>query len=212
MATLTSSCVSTDKYEATEISTALENRQTLNQESIGVDSEGDIIVQKEQSAAAALAMMRRRNEMVLDELSYEQTELDICRTYLADPRLGGTGDIRSIAVIDSVQNVSVDREEIGIASDGNIKVVSKRYYRDELEGERRHSENLKQILTLARAHRSKCESKLKTARLEYGLPSERIMPEGYFTADGTWIQIKQGEQTLDDAFEIMAKRKVGRNR
>ena len=55
------------------------------------------------------------------------------------------------------------------------------------------------------------EGKLKTTRLEHGLPSERIRAEGYFTTDGTWIQIKLGEQTLDDAFEIMAKRKVRGN-
>ncbi len=46
-------------------------------------------------------------------------------------------------------------------------------------------------------HRVECDREMRQVRVKHGLPAQRYKAEGYFKSDGTWVETRPAEVTLD---------------
>lgn len=194
-------------YKVEKIETGITPKGQVGSKTLGLNSSNELILQEEQTAADELRIQEAVNMHLLQ--GYEQDAFDLkrCRTEVSDPRLGGSGVIPPIDEIDSMKTPETVKEEIGLTSDGEVKIVRKSYFTDKLKLERSYERSLRKMISVVSRHKEECEYKMAIARRAAGLPSQRFKGEGYFTNGGVFVQTNQNENSLDDAFEIAEKRK-----
>lgn len=195
-------------YEAKEIDTKLEVKDTIDGSKVGLNDDDEVVIQTETDAADELRTQKWVNSKLEDELRHIYAELQQCREDLADPRLGGDGTLQEIPEIDTLKDVSDVKEEFGITEDGSLKIVKREYFTDHLKRERKYEKTLKSMTKVVNKHNESCQRRMGIARQRVGLPAERYKASGYFTNDGTWISSDKAENNLDDAFERAAKAKI----
>lgn len=196
---------STNSHEVKKLDTSLEAKGQVGERTVGITSENELILQEERTAADELRIQESVNEQLLGSYGAERFELKRCRVDISDPRLGGNGIIPPISEIDGMKAPETIREEIGLAEDGQVKVVKKSYYKDKLHLERAYEKSLTKMIAVTTRHKEECEYKMGQARREFGLPSQRYTGKGYFTNGDVWIQNQRVENSLDDAFEFKAR-------
>jgi len=209
MAMFLTGCFSTG-YEVKKVETVIDVKGQVGDKKVGLNDKKEIILQEEVDASDELRIQQNVNLKLRDEYDHEAFMLKQCRTDVSDLRLGGSGEIPPIAEVDDMKSPETVREEIGITDSGELKVVRKSYFTDQLKLERKYDSSLRKMKKLIVRHREECEYKMAIARRKSGLPSSRYDGKGYFTGGGIWVQTVPHEQSLDDAFEIQAKAKAAK--
>ena len=198
------SCVTTEGT-VEEIDTDLESKGQVGLSKVGVNDDGQAIIQTETAADDELRIQQWKNKQLEDDLNDHHFQLKRCREDSADPRLGGSGELTEIPDVDGMKSAKEIKEDIGIdKNDGSLKVVKKELYTKRLASERKFETSLNGMLKTMKTYREACERKMRQARVKAGLPGERYKPQGYVSSSGAWVESRKGENSLDDAFEIRA--------
>lgn len=203
---LLSSCAT--RYEVKEVKTQLEVKDSIDGKKIGLNSKKEVVVQSETNASDELRSQQWANSRLQDELKYQYDDLKQCREDLADPRLGGTGELNDLPEVASLQLVEA-KEEFGMTGEGSLKIVKKEYFLDRLEAERKLALTLQKEIKSVTKFNDACKRKMSAARLKVGLPGKRYEAKGYFMEDGTWVQTKRAEMDVNDAYELSALKQKG---
>lgn len=193
-------------YKVEKIDLSITPKGQVGNKILGLNSSNELILQEEQSAADELRIQEAVNMQLLSGFEQEAFDLKRCRTEVSDPRLGGSGIIPQISEVDGMKTPETIKEEMGLTGDGEVKIVRKSFYTDKLKLERSYEKSLRKMTSVIARHKEECEYKMAIARRAAGLPSARFQGEGYFTNGGVFVQTNQNENSLDDAFEISAKK------
>jgi len=93
----------------------------VDKDKIGLNNEGEVILQSEVDASDELRTQQWLNHKHEDEIEREYLELKQCREDLADPRLGGRGSVDEIPQIDNLKSTEDIKEKFGIDDSGSLK-------------------------------------------------------------------------------------------
>ena len=200
---LTFACT-TNPHKVREVDSDIDVKGKVGQSSIGLNKDGEVIVQEDSSAEDELRQVQWTNNKLEDDLKHQVFELKNCRKDLADERLGGDGSVTSIPEVDNLSSPQEMREQFGVGSKGDLKFVKREYYLDRLKRERDYTNKLKNSVKIVAKNRETCEARMASARVRHGLPSKRYKAQGYFTGKGAWVETRKAENSLDDAFQIKA--------
>lgn len=194
-------CTSND-HEVRDVETLIEKKGRVGDKDIGINKDGEAIIQEKVEADDELRRQQWTNNVLTEKFETEHFELRRCRTEISDPRLGGDGNVREIPEIDNMASTDGVKEEFGADEQGDLKVVRREYYLERLNQERKVERKLRDMLKTVSKYREDCGRKLSHARVRSGLPANRYTAKGYYSGDGTWVETRKAELTLDDAFEI----------
>ena len=200
--TLMLSACSTNQVK--QLDTEIDPKGTSQEGVVGL-KDGEAIIQQKQQADLELKGVQWQNYDLENELSHEQSQVKWCYTDLADPRLGGSGDVSDMP--ESVIKPSVKvKEELGL--EGNNLIVMKTMdFKEKLQAEKTYQQELIKMLSLAKTTREKCERKMGYARVKAGLPSQRFQGRITITPEGNVGSVlAPHEHSLDDAFKIKKER------
>lgn len=201
-------CASKDKVK--EIDVTLEEKGTVKEGVIGLNDKGEAIIQTQTMADQELRGVIWQNNDLQMNLNHEISMLERCRQEIADPRLGGNGDIVEIPEIDGMKPTTDLKKELGLV-DGKLMVVTKESLPQRLQAERAYGEALEKMETQVKKHRKNCEFKMGIARQKVGLPSQRYQGKITITSDGKVGEVlAPNENSLDDAFEIKEQREAAK--
>lgn len=189
-----------------QLDTQLDVKGNVDGNKIGISKDQDMVMQEETDADQELKTQLYVNNKLEEDLAYERFQVQRCRDDLADPRLGGQGFASSVPSVKEEDEGDEANENIGLNEAGEYKVVKRQAFVHKLKAERRKAKSYKKMLALTQEMRRECEAKMRSARLQHGLAPSRYEAKGYFSNDGTWVQTQQGEKSLNDAFEIAAKK------
>jgi len=195
------------KHEMKEIETTIDQKGEVDGTKLGLNKDGEAVLKAEQSAADELRIQQLANSRLRDYMDRDYFELKRCNRDLSDPRLGGKGELTEMPDLSNLQSPADEIEEIGKTESGDLKVVRTQFYLDRLTAERKYEQSIRKTHKVVKAQLEQCNYTLGVARNKMGLPSERYTAQGYFTADGTWVETQKGEQSLNDALEIQARGK-----
>jgi len=140
---------------------------------IGINEKNQVVIKKERSADYELRVQELANTHLQDRAVRGMHMLKLCRSDLADPRLGGTGEISPISAVDDLHSLPAIREEMGLDKDGNLNIVSEEFFEERLQAERKYGKALDGIIKVTEKHTLSCENDLRKARLRAGLPAEK---------------------------------------
>lgn len=195
-----SACSSKEKVR--EISTTLDQKGVISDGFIGLNDDGVAIIQKQNAADQELRGLIWQNNQREMDLNHEAAGLERCREEIADPRLGGTGDVVEIPDIDNMKPTSDIKKELGLV-DGNLVYVSKESFMQRVKAEETYGEAMDKITKQIVKHKRSCEIKMGIARRKAGLPSTRYQGQITVTPDGkVGSVLAPHEHNLDDAFRI----------
>ncbi|NDC22635.1 MAG: hypothetical protein EB078_10230 [Proteobacteria bacterium] len=195
------SACSSNHYKVRQVDNAITVYGNIDDEKIGVDNDRQVIIQKERTAEAELKIQDIENSDNERRLELLYQELFQCRKDVADTRLGGNGKPVEIPEVDNMKSASEVKEQIGLTSTDELKVVKREFYLDRLKAARQYAATLKEMSKTLSKFNSVCQQEMATARVKAGLASTRYEAKGRFN-NGVWIQERKKEVTLDDAFEI----------
>lgn len=179
--------------------------RTLDGGSIAVTEKGQAIIQNEKSVQDELVIQEMVNSHLMDDVQREAFDLKQCRIDLANPRLGGSGEMAASPAVDISETKNGIQEEMGINEDGDLKIVTREFLDQKLKSQRKFEITLRSMLKILKPQREECDRRLSYARIQHGLSPSRYTAQGYFMQDGTWVETKHGESNINDAFEIAAK-------
>jgi hypothetical protein len=182
----------------------VDTRAAYQGESIGMNDNKEVIIQKQTGADVELRNLGWQSYDLERKIQSDHELLTRCREELADPRLGGSGSITDIPEIDTLKPPSQVKDELGIAANGQLKVVKKEMYLERLNAEREYVETLRQQQKVIAKHKTNCERQMKITRVKFGLPAERYTSKGHFK-NGSFVQTRRAENSLDDAFSIASE-------
>lgn len=197
-------CTSTE-HVVEELDDDLEVKSKSGDKAIGLNDDGQAVIQEESSAAEELKMQQLINDELEADLEQVHHEVKRCRQDLADPRLGGDGDYKQMTEIDGIKEKTELKEKFGLDDGDNLKFVKRELYAERLKNERKYEKSVRKLVKMLKTQNEKCQIQMRTARTKAGLPAERYKAEGYFDDNGTWVETRKAEKTIDDAFEIKAK-------
>ena len=203
MIALTAACASKDKVK--QIDTTIEEKGVVSGGVVGLNDKGEAIIQTQNRADQELrALIWQNNELEMN-FRHEVSNLERCREEIADPRLGGNGDIVQIPEIDNMKPTTDLRKELGLVN-GNLMVVSKESLPQRLQSETTYQQSLEKMISQVTKHKKSCEFKMGVARSRAGLPSTRYQGKITITGDGKVGQVlAPHEHNLDDAFRIKSE-------
>lgn len=160
------------------------------------------VIQEKRSADEELRIQQWRNYQVENELNHEYYMTEWCYNDLADPRLGGKGEVAEAPDMSKLKNAPEIKEELGL--EGEKLVVVKTYsFPEKLKVERDYELAMNAMLKEVKKTRASCERKMGVARLKAGLPAKRNQGKITVTPTGQVKEVlKEHEQNLDDAFRI----------
>jgi len=171
---------------------------------IGVAENRDVVIRKESTAESELYKLASQAYELEVKLTSDHELLGRCRDELADPRLGGSGQVVEIPEIDTLKPVGEVKEEFGITAEGKLSFVRKELFGDHVAGERKYIQTLQDQVKLMAKHRKNCDREMRVGRVKAGLPGERYSGKGHYQ-NGKYIQTRRAEQNLDDAFAIQSE-------
>lgn len=181
------------------IDTDLEHKSTTADGTIGVKDD-KVILQKESNPQDELRSVQWWNSKYEDDLNSQYTKLKWCREDLADPRLGGNGEVTPLPEIDNMKQVSDVKEQFGINQAGELTFVTREDYLKRIQIERTYQTTLTKMTKTVAAQKEECERKMGMARVKAGLPSKRYQSSSQMPA--------MNETSLDDAFKILEQQKA----
>lgn len=203
---LMQSCFTANPNKVQNIETMIQPKGQVGEQVIGINDKNELIMQQEQSAADELRIQKAGNLKLEDELGRTAFELKRCRKDMSDPRLGGNGVMPETLELDGMKITQDIKEIIGLTENGELKVVKKTYFLEQLKIERRYTSSLERMNKIISRQNEECEYAMGVARRNAGLPSERYQGRGYYS-HRDWVQTVPNENSLDDAFRIQALHK-----
>jgi len=179
--------------------------QTSTGGKIAINEKRQVIIVQEDSVTDDLAVQDLINTQLMDRVLREHWSLKQCRTSLSDTRLGGSGDLQPMPDVASVLKPRDVQEEMGVDENGDLKIVRKEFLNHRLAAMKSNTKTMEKMISTLTPMVEECERRLGNARLDHGLPSERFVAQGYFTAGGTWVETRHAEHSLSDGYEISAE-------
>lgn len=161
------SCTSTK--EVKNVDTKILQKSTTHEGTIGVNDDDEAIIQESRDAGAELTMQQNVNENLQATLDYERNQLQTCRENMADPELGGSGEVAAIPEVDGLKNENEVREELGLDEKGNLVVVKKQNLEERLNVEKKYEKALRDTTKIVKKNRQECEFRLNIAKKKAGL-------------------------------------------
>lgn len=155
--------------EVKSVDTKMTQKGTSNQGNIGVNDKKEAIIQESRDAGAELTLQQNVNENLQATLDYERNQLQTCRQDMADPRLGGSGEIAAIPEVDNLKNENEIREELGLDEKGNLVVVKKQNLEERMAVEKKYEKSLRDTTKVVKKNRQECEFRLSIAKKKAGL-------------------------------------------
>lgn len=200
IALVVSGCSSVPKAKE-QVQTNLHVKGSTNLGVIGIDKDGEVLVQEEVDAEIALRDVRWRVYDLERKIASDREYLERCRVEMADPRLGGSGQVTEIPEIDA-QNVSQTTESFGQNEQQALVLVKKEKFTDRLVRERKYESSLSALSKTVEKHLKTCEREYGYVRVKHGLPAQRFTGQGFYEAGGKYVQTRESEKSLDDAFRL----------
>jgi hypothetical protein len=200
-------CFTSNPNKVQNIDTLIQPKGQVGSQVVGLNDKDEIIMQEEQNAADELRIQKAVNLKYQDELDRVAFDLNRCRKDMSDPRLGGKGVLPEAVEVDGIKIAEDIKEAIGLTENGELKVVRKTYFIEQLKIERKFGASLERMNKIISRQNKECEYAMGIARRKAGLPSERYQGSGYFS-HGVWVQTVPNENSLDDAFRIQAEHKA----
>ena len=142
-----------------EISTTLEASSYTPVGSVGLNKDGEAIVQQERSASVELDTLQHVNENLHMDLNSEIFDLKRCRKELNRSTNGGDGQYPVVTDMKKLQAVEKSREEFGIEK-GQIKLVKKEMLVEKIKAQREYQSELNELIAVVKDQRDKCDFKL----------------------------------------------------
>ena len=205
LAVIVTGCASSEKVR--EIDTSIDKKGQVLNGDVGLNDKGEAIIQKQSAADDELRGLVWQNNQLESDLSSEAYMLNWCREDLADPRLGGSGDVVEIPEIDNMKPTTDLKEELGLVG-GRLVVVSKESFTQRLASEKAYQTSLEKMIKQVSKNRKSCEIKMGMARRKAGLQSSRYQGQIKVTPQGTVGEVlAPHEHNLDDAFRIKSESK-----
>lgn len=201
-----SSCAS-NPNKAKDVDTKLDQKGSYQGSKIGLNENKEVVVQTETAADDELRQLSWRNYDHEKKIAASTDQLSRCRNEIADPRLGGNGQVTEIPEVDSLKPMASVKEELGITESGNLAVIKKEMYAEMLKSHRKYEESLRLSSKTIEKAKSACEREMGYVRVKHGLPAQRYAAKGYY-ANGRYIQTRAPEHSLDEAFAIASKEAV----
>lgn len=174
---------------------------------IAIDKDGQAVIQRDTDAEVELREQQWRNIDLEKTVETKHESLERCRIELADPRLGGNGNVTETPDLDIVNALPEKKEQFGLTNQG-LKVVKKEMFLDRLKAERRYEDVLKNANKMLTKYMNKCDNDMRLARVKSGLPANRYEGVGFFYGGGRYQAQRRAEQSLDDAFQFLAEDKA----
>lgn len=191
------------EHKLNKLDLTLEEKGRLSENTaIGLNKSGEAIVREQQEVSQQLRGEVWWNNSLEQELTSIQAETYRCRVDLADPRIGGDGEVVEIPELDKVKNTRKIKELIGL--DGNrIVVVKEEFLKDRLAQEKAYREALEASIELVKKHKRKCQTLLSVSRVKNGLPAEPTQGKFSISSEGKLLGVESPhEKNLDDAFKL----------
>ena len=161
------------------------------------------IIQKQTNADDELRALQWQNNQMEDKLTSEWYSLKRCRTDMADPRLGGNGEIVAVPEIDNMKQASDVAEEFGLNEKGSLQFVTREDFMKRIQVERDFGVTLSHMFKTVRDAKEQCELKMGMARIKAGLPEQRVQGISKYDADGNIVKtVQANENSVDDAFKL----------
>jgi len=154
------------------IDTDIQTKGQVDNKTIGINGSNEVIIQEEVAADAELQRLDFENSNLYDKTKSLVRNITICRTDLADTRLGGSGELPMERSFDVEPTIEKYKEEIGLDSTGNLKVVKKSYYIEKRNAEKRLNEKLTYLFKKISRQVDECQWELANACRKAGLPSD----------------------------------------
>lgn len=197
------------KHKMKDLDVAITEKGSVSSDEVlGLNDSGEAVIQKRKKAVDEVKGLVWYNNNLQFEQSSELASLRRCRVESADVRLGGSGDVVPLPEVDNMKPASKVKEEIGLVNE-DILVVKEEYLLDRLEQEKKFSQILESNLELIKKNKVSCEDKLRSKRVQAGLPAERYQGVFKISSDGKLLGVtKPHEKNLDDAFSIKESEKV----
>lgn len=183
----------TTPYQAKELDLELEAKAQVGDAKVGINGKGQVILQEEKSASDELNIQRQANFYMKERLESDHFALQSCVRDLANPKVGGKGDYEFLPEL-NLKSPAEEKEEFGQDEEGNLKLVKKSFFIEELKSERKYQKSIETMHRLVKRQLEKCENALMLARTNSGLPEKKVGPQGYVTPSGDWVQTKGGEE------------------
>jgi hypothetical protein len=84
-----------------------------------------------------------------------------CRVEVANPKNGGSGEVAPIPSVDGMRALApAAQEQMGLAEDGSLMVVTQEYLDERLKAERKFQGELEQMIQVLKPLREDCERRL----------------------------------------------------
>ncbi|MFK7824127.1 MAG: hypothetical protein AB8G05_08220 [Oligoflexales bacterium] len=194
-------CTTSEKVE--EIDTSLDKKGSVGNSHLGLNDDGVAILQTETTASDELRSQIWLNNDLETAVNHEYYMLKWCRKDLADPRLGGSGEISQLPEIDDMKTPGQVKEDFGIEGDA-LKIVKRESYLKRLKSERKLEKTLRQMIKTVKKSRENCEMRMAGARVKAGLPAARFEGNVSISPEGKVEKVIYAqEKSLDDAFRII---------
>lgn len=190
--------------KAKDIDTKLDTKGNYQGSKIGLNENKEVVVQTETAADDELRQLSWRNYDLEKKIAASSDHLTRCRNEVADPRLGGSGQVTEIPEVDSLKPMSSVKEELGLTETGGLAVVKKEMYAEILKSQRKYEESLRLTSKTVEKAKNDCDREMGYVRVKHGLPAQRYAAKGYYQ-NGRYVQSRAPEHNLDEAFAIASK-------
>ena len=185
-----------------KLDTQLDSVQGQTQNGVIGLKDNQAVIQEKRSAEDELRVQVWKNYQLENDLNHEYYMVLWCYDDLADPRLGGNGEVSEAPNLKKIKNSVAVKEEFGL-EDKRLVVVKTSSFEDELKVERQYETAMTTMLSEVKRTRGACERKMGVARIKAGLPSKRYQGKPVITPAGTLDHmIAPHESNLDNAFKI----------
>lgn len=187
--------------ELKELDTKIEVQGDVAGKSLGLQDDVAVL-QEKRLGEDELRLQIWRNYQLENDLNHQFHMTEWCYEDLADPRLGGNGEVADAPDLKKIKNSAKVKEEIGL-EDKRIVVVKTSNFVEALQVERQYEKSLADMLIEVKKTRGSCERKMGVARIKAGLPSKRFQGKVLVNQKGNVQEVvKEHENNLDDAFDI----------
>jgi hypothetical protein len=156
------SCSSTPPVES--IDTTLDRKGSTPNETVGLNKDGEAIVQKEDSASARLVTLEHVNENLKLDLKQQFFLLRECREDLALSENGGTGEYPNLTDFDALEAQYEKNAQLGL-EDGKLKVVETSDLKQRLAAQEAFQKDLNAFIRTVKREREKCDFAVRNNQL-----------------------------------------------
>jgi hypothetical protein len=165
LALLATACTTTEHVAGTLKETKLETKGRTFDGTIGINTKGQAVVQTEETVEDKIAVMALVNYSLSEKVHDEAWHLKDCRVKMANPQIGGSGEVAPIPSVDGLKPVSRVQEEMGLTEDGDLVVRTREFLDDRLKAEKKYQTSLQEMIKVLTPAREECERQLgyKTA-------------------------------------------------